>query len=543
MNNRFADTCRRYVGFWFESNPTLATSDGVHTYDSSLENLDKDSRAENRRKMGEYLTEFESFDADNGDLSGADRLDLQIVKSALRVSTELEDNYRRIIRDATIYPDICLWSIYSILMREYAPLEQRMKAVADRLAEVPRVLNEGMQNLGSADGVPAAWTRMGMEVTNSGMAFLASVVPVYASKVTGLHNDVIKANNEAVLALSAYSQWLQGELMPRSNGDFRLGEEMFNSLVKHEYMLPHTCDDLIELGKDEIESTRRALSKAAAEIDANRHWEELIADFKSETPSAEGLLDYYRNEMERARRFVTERDLVDLPTDADLQIVETPEFQRGRYPYAGYVTPPAFESRQDGLFWVTPVDTSLPAEVRAEQLSGHSKAAVTLKAIHEGYPGHHLQFAYSNRVSTDIRKLFTTSVFTEGWALYCEEMMYEQGYFDLRARLFQLKDQLWRACRVLIDVELHRGNMSFQDAVRMLVDVAGLEEINAISEVKRYTQSPAQPMSYTVGKRALLKLRDDFRSKNGSVFDLKSFHNRVLSFGSIPIGLIAEEML
>jgi uncharacterized protein (DUF885 family) len=138
---------------------------------------------------------------------------------------------------------------------------------------------------------------------------------------------------------------------------------------------------------------------------------------------------------------------------------------------------------------------------------------------------------------------FRTSLFSEGWALYCEEMMFEQGFYDLKSRLFQLKDELWRACRVVIDVELHCGRMNFQEAVRMLIDVAGLEEVNAISEVKRYTQSPTQPMSYIMGKLAIMKILDEYKNKSEDNFNLKSFHDQLLSYGTIPVGLVSEEML
>jgi uncharacterized protein (DUF885 family) len=135
-------------------------------------------------------------------------------------------------------------------------------------------------------------------------------------------------------------------------------------------------------------------------------------------------------------------------------------------------------------------------------------------------------------------------VFVEGWALYCEEMMYETGYYpDAQTRLMQLAMQLWRACRVVIDVSLHDGTMSFDDAVNLLVDTAKLERVNAEAEVRRYTQSPTQPMSYIIGKIEILRLRDDYRKQQGAAYNLKEFHDHLLSYGSIPIGLVRSLML
>lgn len=543
MNERFAQLSEEILRYWFETNPVIATGAGVHEYDDKLERLDRDSRLESLSRFKSYLSQLDSFDKDPSDLSHDQRIDLRILQSALDPMIKLEEEYRRVERDATVYPDIALWSVYVLLMREFAPLEERLASALARLKEIPRLLEEGRANLEDSDDIPAAWTRMGIEVAQSGMGFFAGVVPMYASQVKEMHNDVVLANNEAIMALNAYSRWLEGELMEKSKGEYRLGEDLFNYLLKHEHLLDYDCDDLLQIGRDEIDATKKALREAASEIDSDKFWGDLIEELKQDTPTASDLLDTYVREVERARMFVVDNRIVSLPESESLLIRETPEFKRGRYPYAAYVPPAAFEDKQEGVFWVTPVDTNVPEPSQIEQLTGHSIQHITLKAVHEGYPGHHVQLLHANRAESSVRKAFQTSIFAEGWALYCEDMMFEQGFYDLKTRLFQLKDQLWRGCRVIIDVELHRGNMGFQDAARMLVDEAGLEEMSAISEVKRYTQSPTQPMSYTIGKNALLKLRSDYGAKHGKEFRLENFHEKVLSYGTIPVGLVVQDMM
>lgn len=543
MNSDFQRKSDEILNYWWETNPSSATSNGIHDYDDKLEKLDPESRRETIKSYERFVSELSQFESNPDLLDDSERLDLRILKSHLDITIQMENNYRRAERDATVGPDVCLWSIYMLLMRDFAPLETRMESVLARLREVPRVLEEGMANLKASDGVPAAWTRMGMEVAQSGMGFFAGLIPMYAPKVPGLANDVSAANGAAIMAMQSYTSFLQNEIMPESNGEYRLGEEVFSYLVKNGYMLPYSTGDLVEIGKKCIEDTKSALEKAAAQIDPDKSWAELIADFKQETPSADELLEFYRKEMERAKRFVAEKDIVTIPEGESLIVAETPQFKTGRIPYAAYVVPAPFEESQEGIFWVTAVDQNLPAEQQGEQLSGHSKAAIVLKSVHEAYPGHHLQLLHSNRVNSKVRKAFRTSLFAEGWALYCEEMMFKQGFYDLKSRLFQLKDELWRACRVVIDVELHCGRMNFQEAVKMLIDVAGLEEVNAISEVKRYTQSPTQPMSYIMGKLAIMKILDEYKNKSEDNFNLKSFHDQLLSYGTIPVGLVSEEML
>jgi uncharacterized protein (DUF885 family) len=192
---------------------------------------------------------------------------------------------------------------------------------------------------------------------------------------------------------------------------------------------------------------------------------------------------------------------------------------------------------------VTPIDLPRPRAEQEEQLQGHCNVSLSLTVVHEAYPGHHLQLYHSNRAGSRLRRLADSPVLCEGWALYCEELMFEHGYHaDPLARIFQLKDLLWRACRVVIDVGLHTGKMSFEQAVDYLVEQAMLERVNAETEVKRYTATPTQPMSYLVGKLLLLELREEAKRRRGEGFNLYDFHSAVLASGSIPPTLMDAEI-
>ncbi len=192
---------------------------------------------------------------------------------------------------------------------------------------------------------------------------------------------------------------------------------------------------------------------------------------------------------------------------------------------------------------MTPVDERLPQDQQYAQLLEHCIYAIPIIALHEGIPGHHLQLTRAMESPHPVRRQMLSSLLMEGWALYCEELMQEQGFYtDPRVRIFQLKDMIWRACRVMIDVGLHTGQMSLGDAVDMLADKACIEEAAAAAEVRRYAMSPTQPMTYVIGKLLLLDLRERMKRKLGSRFDLKGFHDAILNFGSIPTPLIVERM-
>jgi uncharacterized protein (DUF885 family) len=370
------------------------------------------------------------------------------------------------------------------------------------------------------------------------------MIPLFAQKVPGLKKQLWRANDKALSAFDDYEEFLRKRLLPRSKGKFAIGEEFFNFLLSVHHQLPHTTDDLVRIGNRIIRQTQAEMRSLARKIDPKKSWTKIVDELKNKHPKKENLLKFYTKEMARARDFVRRKDLVTIPRGESLSVVETPVFERSVIPYGAYMEPAPFERRQEGFFWVTPVNEKLPLAKQEEQLRGHNSLGAVLTALHEAYPGHHLQLVHCNKIKSRVRRQFWTSLFAEGWALYCEELMYEKGFYTKpETRLLQLKDQLWRACRVVIDASLHTNRMSFNRAVNMLVDVAKLEKTNAIAEVKRYTFSPTQPMTYAMGKIEILKLKDDFRKVKGRAFNLKKFHDQLLSYGTIPVQMVRERML
>ncbi len=174
---------------------------------------------------------------------------------------------------------------------------------------------------------------------------------------------------------------------------------------------------------------------------------------------------------------------------------------------------------------------------------GRARGAVELTVVHEAYPGHHLQLCWANRAGSVARRVLWSTLFAEGWALYCEDLMWREGFLtEPEQRLLQLKDLLWRACRVVADVALHTGGWEVQRATDYLVTEAGLDASGAAAEVRRYCGTPTQPLSYAVGMREILRLRDRARERAGNAFSLRDFHDRLLSWGTIPPALVARGM-
>ncbi len=526
----------------------MATFLGIHKYDDKLDKTEPKSRRRHLKKAKGHLKKLEKFSphtrSRKAKLSKDEQMDWRILRDSLKVEIAEEENIRWLKRHAWVYPNTALMGCLVLILRDFAPLSRRMKSLLGRLKQVPRLLKEGQENLRRGKDIPKIWTQTAIETTVSGKEFFKQMIPLFAEKVSHLKKGLLAANQKAILAFDDYEEFLKKRLLPRSKGRFAIGEKLYNFLLSVQHQLPYTADDLMLIGNRTIKQTQAEMRGLAKRVNPQKSWTKIVDDLKKKHPTGENLLEFYKKEMARARNFVKRRDLVTIPKGESLSVIETPIFQRHRTPYGAYMAPDPFQKTKEGFFWVTPINKKLPPRQQEEQLQGHNSYGVILTALHEGYPGHHVQLVHASNVKSKVRRQFGTPLFAEGWALYCEELMYEKGFYTKpETRLLQLKDQLWRACRVVIDAGLHTNRMSFNKAVDMLVNVAKLEPINAIAEVKWYTYHPTYPMTYILGKMEILKLRDDFKKLKGKAFNLKKFHDQLLSYGTIPIQMVKERML
>jgi len=522
-----------FFAFWWETNPTHATVVGVHTHDGELERYDAATLEERARHLRGYLDAFERITpAGRGDW-----IDRELVLDRIRWELYELDHVRTHRRNPLIYLEGAFGALYLMAVRDYAPAAERALRAAERLQALHASLDQARENL--TEAAPEL-VRTAAIVARSGLALLESLLPAHLG--TALEDDPDQfsrwenARRGAADALVDFARWLEEDLAPRADGSFALGREAWETRVRYEHGLHYTAEEILAYGEALERRTEVALYQVAREL-GGRHWRDVVENLKEDHPAVDELIEAYRAEMDRARAFVEENDIVTIPGDEALVVTATPEFLRPLIPYAAYQPPGAFETDQTGFFFVTPPD----AEDAEERLRDHCRFGIPVTALHEAYPGHHLQLLRSNAADSQPRRAFFTSVFAEGWALYCEEMMWEQGFYtDLRVRLLQLKDLLWRATRVVIDVGLHVHGWTPERAVDYLVEHAGLERGNAEIEVRRYCASPTQPMSYAVGMREILRLRDRYCARAGNGFRLRDFHDELLSWGTIAPPLIAH---
>ena len=289
--------------------------------------------------------------------------------------------------------------------------------------------------------------------------------------------------------------------------------------------------------KEELEAD---LARRAARLNGGRGkaWQDVADRLRTDHPPAAALVASYAEEMRRARDFVATRGLAAIP-EAPLDVVPTPAFMRPIIPFAAYDSPGPYSSDRTGWFYVTIPDPRLPAAAQERILRDHCRHELAATALHEGYPGHHLQLVHAQAQGSDTRKNVWTPLTVEGWALYCEDMMGEEGFYRSEEEaFFQRVHLLWRATRVLLDVGLHTRGMTFEQAVNQFVTELHVDRANAEAEVRRYCAEPAQPLCYAVGRREILELRKDFQAARGTKFTLRAFHDALLRYGGLPVTLI-----
>ena len=527
-----------YLDLWAEVHPENATALGLHAHDANLD--DRSTRgfdAATDREAALLDTLEKRFATPNA--SAAAKTDLALVVGALRCDVRKRRVERPLQRMPQIYAEP-LDAIFQMTARAYAPADERARNILARLDEIPGVVALARANLLNP---PKVWTENALDRAATAKSFLDEQ---RGFLVAALPNEIDKVDatlKKASAAYEDYRKFLRETVLPRSNGRFSAGRELFDYLLKNDYFLEEDADALLAMGKKVFADTNAEMLVVAHRIDPKaKGWAEVTKTVKGKHPSADELLGAYQKEVARARAFLADKDAVAFPAGDDLSVIDTPVFMRSTVT-AAYDPPPAFGATVNkGFFFVTPVDRTLSKPKQEEMLRENDWADIVDTSVHETYPGHHLQLSFARKHPSKIRRAVDAAIFSEGWALYSEELMSELGYYDDAQRLIQLEWTLVRAARILIDVGLHVGDMTFDQAVKVLTDEVHLERGLALSEVKRYTESATQPSAYIAGRQKILELRARAKARDGARFSLKAFHESLLSHGSIAPSLVGAEM-
>jgi uncharacterized protein (DUF885 family) len=545
LQERFSKIADAYLRGYYEFNPTEATALGLHEYDARLESRSRESVAAEIKRLKAVLAELARINPNV--LPAESRYDYMTMASHARSQLlELED-VRMWQRDPNVYNRLAAAGIDNILKRNYAPIEQRLDAVLARDREIGRLLNEARFNL---ENPPRIYTETAIEQVRGSLDFFTRVAPQMIERAGGgrlsaARRAQIDASNQTVIsALNSFAAWLASDLLPRSNGEFAIGEENYRRKLLYDEMVDTPIAELIRDGDRELRRTQEEMRALAEEVTPGRDVVFALQSLGRDHPAANGLVGDTRSELDRIRAFVRQQNIVTPPAREDLQVSETPEYARSTS-FASMDSPGPFERiATEAFFYVTPPDPQWDQRRILDHLSFYNRYSLPVISIHEVYPGHYYQYLALKRQPSRIRTALGSASFVEGWGHYCEQMMLDEGFGgnNPKLRLAQLNLALLRLCRYLVGLRMHTAGMTYEQGVEFFIRQGYQERVNAEREALRGTMDPTY-LVYTLGKMEIMKLREEWKTRLGTSFQLGEFHDRLLSFGMPPIKVIRLAML
>ena len=510
-----------------ENHPVLATYLGIHDDDGLLDDATRDAVIQEIADTKKFEREVEAIDP--AGLSDSVRLERELALHNVRRELFNAEVHRVWERRSTAMDGVGD-ALFGIFARDYAPLAERLESLTSRMEAVPTVL-EQYKTRATAPQV-RLWQEL--EIDSGGqMPFLFDEIKAAGA---GVLDERAQARLDKAVATASAAVLAYVETIKKSMGStvesWALGSEAYDQLVGLRAFDGLDASQILEIGHQQLALNKAARVEDARHIDPTVDESVVVDRVKSNHPATFDLaLAAYKDAMNRARAHIVARDIATLPPGEQISVLPTPEYLRTVIPFAAYFEPPKFDKHPSGLYIVTPSVGDDPNAMRE-----HYWAGISNTSVHEAYPGHHLQLSAATRHPSLVRLLTDAPEFVEGWGMYSEQMMREQGFDDGPEFLLAMHtDAIWRACRIILDVRMHRGELSVDEATAFLIEHTGFEHANAQAEVFRYTYTPTYQLSYLLGKVLLLQLRADEHRRLGDRFSLKGFHDTLLRNGSLPI--------
>jgi uncharacterized protein (DUF885 family) len=527
---RFDELIQSYYRTWFRFHPEAAVEVGVPGYAHLLTPGPEERRGPLVCLNDELRVALEELDANA--LDPDRRVDCQVLRGAIQI-----ENQYLLDREPSC-PDPRRWlpvnAVYQLTIRT---VEDLPHALGTRLDAIPSHLKSAETGLAQrAAHVPPRWAASTITAARRGAKFVRDLPEHPLVVPLPRRAELAASSARAAEALLNFADFLEREVVPVAKGEFACGSAYFELLLRERHFLDVKVDTLHAFGQRLFESTKAELESACVEQFGRRDYVGVVREIQKRHPSMDKLLATYTERMRAARDFVVANNLVTMPERERLDVVVTPDFMRHEIPFAAYSEPASTDPEQHGRYYVTPPTND-------EQLAEHDEVGLSHTSVHEAYPGHHLQFVTANRnaVAHTLPRLLNASAsFYEGWALYSEQLMQERGFLDRpESRIVLLRDRLWRALRVMLDVELHTRGLSFDVAAGRMVSVLGFPRAQAEADLAWYTRSPTVPLGYATGWKLINALRDRVIHDESSE-SLRAFHDRLLSVGSIAAPLVIQ---
>jgi uncharacterized protein (DUF885 family) len=537
---------------YFRYAPSTATSIGFHQYDAQLEDFSRPAVDAEIAALHSFEKRIEAIQPDSSAADFVPRTDREMVLANIRSQLLTLETIRPWAQNADNYSSTCANAAFVLMERKFAPPDERLRSLVAREKQMPALLAAARTNLRNP---PRIFTEIAIEQLPDIVSFFEHDVPEAFpdAQNPALKTEFARTNAAVITALNDYLSWLKTDLLPRSNGDFRIGAETFHKKLEYDEMVDLPLNRLLEIGWADLRRNQEHFKEVAHQLEPGKDPHAVLEELGADHPAPDQLLNSFRATFNSLVAFIRAHHIVTIPSDAQPIVEETPPFMRATT-FASMDTPgPYEENATEAYFNVTLPDPKMtPSEVEG-YMHSFNIGTVISTAVHEAYPGHYVQFLWLPQAPSKVRKILGANTNVEGWAHYCEQMMLDEGYGQPGAgakdereskmlRLGQLQDALLRDARFIVGIEMHTGKMSIQQAEEFFQKEGYQSKETAEVETKRGAGDPTY-LYYTLGKLEIMKLRADMKKKEGAAFSLEKFHDDFLKQGFPPIKIVREAML
>ena len=536
-----AELSAEFLDAELTDSPVRASQLGLTEYDDQLDDLSEAAFERRRRTDATWLERFS--DVDPSDLGLDDGIDRDLVISILD-GRRIVDDFEMWRRQPDTYLNPGLSGIFTLFLHRLRPLDELVDSAIARLRLIPGNLDDGRRNL-RPEMVPAIFLERAANQARAGARYVRELLPAQVDD-QALAARLADAGDATASAYESYVGFLE-EMRPSAAGEWALGEARYSALLREKERLGFDARELRERGRAAYHELAAELTRCARELRGTDDWKSVLDELNEDHPTTpEAMRIGYEDWTERARGFLREHELVSFPAGEECAVVPSPPLQRPVLAVASYQQPPPFSDLMLGHFFVPfPPDGASEDEIQ-KRLASNAYPGIPTTSVHEAYPGHHWHLVMSKANPSRLRQAYRTPYFSEGWALYAERMMREQGFFtDLRHEMYQYEATIFRAARIIVDTSLHMGEMTWDEAVAFMVEHTALTEPTAKAEVTRYCAWPTQASSYLTGCLEIVRIRDAFFEAHGSsgTDALRAFHDGITSSGGLPIALAERSVL
>jgi uncharacterized protein (DUF885 family) len=551
-DEQFEKIAKDYVEGMLAAHPEFATELGDHRFDDQLSDYSPAVRERQLVRAKQFRDSVKEF-SDISKLTGANQVDARVLAENIDNEIFELEELKESHWNPLVYNQSLANSLYLLVARDFDSAEKRIPNLRKRMEAIPRVIAQAKENL---QHPPRVHTETAIEQTQGAINLVREGLSPLLERAPRMKKDLAPLQEKTAKALDEYKQWLQKDLLPRSDGDFRIGADKFRKKLRFALASDLSMEEIMKRAQGDLQQTQTAIYETALPLykkyspnanasdlaDKKRVTTAVLDKLAEQHPDDNTIVGYCQKVVGEATDYVKKHDLVTVP-EKPLDVIVMPEFKRGTG-IAYCDSPGPLEKNGKTFFAVEPTPKDWTKQRKESFYREYNNYMIRDLTVHEAMPGHYLQLAHANefKAPTMVRAIFRSGTFIEGWAVYTEQMMAEAGYGGPGVKMQQLKMRLRVICNAILDQSIHAGNMSEQQALDLMMKEGFQQEGEAVAKWKRARLTSAQLSTYFVGMSEHLDLRDKAKAKAGGSFDLKKYNDQVLAFGSPPVKYVRELM-